>query len=192
MISDEELVRSMADGDQAAFEVFVHRYHRPLQGYLERMLQDADKAEDLVQDTFVRLLRRLQQGEIPGQIRPWLYRVALNLCRDYWRSSGYRSEMNRLAQPPEHKDTNPSIVEIYERQETRTEILQSLNSLPESQREIVILRFYQDLKLQEIAEVLDMPLSTVKTNLYNALKKLKKRLMSRNVNYVESEGTHYA
>ncbi|MBV6716873.1 RNA polymerase sigma factor [Paenibacillus chitinolyticus] len=173
MLTDEELVQAMARGDQAAFEAFVHRYHAPLQHYLERTLHDPRKAEDLVQEVFVRLLKQLQQQKIPDHIRPWMYRVALNLCRDYWKSLAYRNEQQLTAEPPEAQDTQPSVVEIYERQEARKEIIGALRSLPEVQKEIVILRFFHDLKLQEITEVLQIPLSTTKTHLYSGLRKLK-------------------
>ncbi|MBP1994951.1 RNA polymerase sigma factor [Paenibacillus eucommiae] len=176
MITDEQLVQAMAHGDQAAFEAFVYRYHSPLLGYLERQLQDSGKAEELVQELFIRLIRQLRSDKIPPQIRPWLYHVALNLCRDYWRSGGYRTERSTSDELLEQRDAHPTVVEIYERQETRQEIIRTLQKLPEMQRDIIILRFYQDLMLQEIADVLDLSLSTVKTNLYTALKKLKKQL----------------
>ncbi|MVP02485.1 RNA polymerase sigma factor [Paenibacillus lutrae] len=173
MLTDEHLVEAMARGDQAAFEAFVYRYHAPLQNYLERMLYDARKAEDLVQEVFVRLLKQLQQHKVPDNIRPWMYRVALNLCRDYWKSLAYRNENHLTAELPETPDLQASVVEIYERQEARKEMIAALRSLPEVQNNIVVLRFFHDLKLQEITEVLDLPLSTTKTHLYSALRKLK-------------------
>lgn len=181
MLSDEQLVQFMAQGNQAAFEAFVYRYHGLLLGYLERMLQDHKKAEDLVQEVFIRLIRQLQQNKPPDKIKPWLYRVALNLCRDYWKSVSYRSEQYQ-AELPEQLDFQQSVIEIYEHQETRKEVLRLLRSLPQIQREIIILRFFQDLKLQEIADVLHLNLSTTKTHLYKALKRLKQELLE-----VESE-----
>ncbi|TCS96783.1 RNA polymerase sigma factor [Hazenella coriacea] len=172
MLSDEQLVEAMAEGNQAAFEAFVHRYHRLLVGSVERMLQDPNKAEDVVQEVFIRLIRQLQQGKIPHRVKPWMYRVAINLCRDYWKSASYRSEQQRL-DLPERREQSPSVIEIYEHQETRKEVLSSLSKLTQREREIIILRFYQELKLQEIAEVLSLTLSTTKTHLYKALKKLK-------------------
>ncbi|GIP35493.1 RNA polymerase sigma factor [Paenibacillus sp. J2TS4] len=180
-MTDEQLVQRMADGDQAAFEALIHRYHGPLLGYLERHLYKREKAEDFVQETFLRLIRQLKKGRVPEQIRPWLYRVALNLCRDYWKSLTYQSEIQQVNDPPERRDEGPSIVEIFERQETRKEILLSLNQLGDTQKEIIILRFYQDLKLHEISEVMDLPLSTVKTNLYQGLKKLRSSLSDESV-----------
>ncbi|WP_245605511.1 RNA polymerase sigma factor [Thermicanus aegyptius] len=193
MMTDEQLVEEMAQGNQAAFEAFIHRYHGPLLGYLERMLQDEKKAEDFVQETFLRLLQQLRRKKIPERIRPWLYRVATNLCNDYWRSGRYRSEYLSEEEIPEQKDPRPTVLEIYERQESRKEILSALGQLTEKERQIVFLRFFQELKLQEIAEVMEMPLGSVKSNLFHSLKKLKHHLIEeKKENPEEKEGSSHA
>jgi len=176
-VTDDELMIGMARGDQASFEAFIHRYHGPLSGYLQRQLRDPGKAEDIAQETFLRLIRQLKEGKLPDNVQAWLYRVAINLCRDYWKSSQYLTERNRPAELPDRKDERPSVVELAERQETRKEILASMNELPEVQRDIITLRFFQDLKLQDIAGVLDLPLGSVKTHLYKGLKRLKAKLL---------------
>jgi RNA polymerase sigma factor (sigma-70 family) len=176
-LTDDELVIGMARGDQACFEAFIHRYHGPLSGYLQRQLRDPGKAEDVAQETFLRLIRQLKEGKLPDNVQAWLYRVAINLCRDYWKSAQYKTEKNRPAELPERKDERPSVVELAERQETRKEILASMNELPEVQRDIITLRFYQDLKLQDIASVLEIPLGSVKTHLYKGLKRLQSKLL---------------
>lgn len=185
MVTDEQLIHAISHGDQTAFEAFVHRWHGPLLGYLERMLKDSGKAEDFVQETFIRLIHQVKNKKTPDNTRAWIYKVASNLCRDYWRSAGYRSEKTMLADVFEQQDQRTSVVDIYERQETRQEILQSLDELTGIQREIVILRFYQELKLKEIADILEVPMGTVKSRLFHALKQLKKTLSP------ESEGKSY-
>ena len=187
MLQDEQLLELMAKGDQTAFEVFVHRYHAPIYQYIERLVKDSKKAEDLVQETFIRLIKQLQQKHIPTHPKAWLYRVATNLCKDYWKSAQYRSEAPPVDELPVKKDEKASVVEIYEHQETRKEILHALSHLPESQQQIVMLRFYQDLKLKEIAEILDLPLGTVKSNLFHALKKLKNFMEDETKEAVKSE-----
>lgn len=179
MVTDEQLIKSYQQGNAGAFEAFVHRYHGPLLGFLLRTVKDAAKAEDFTQETFIRLMKQVKTGEIPDQIKPWMYRVAVNMCRDYWRSARYRTGKNGIDELPEVKDPNPTVVEIYEKQEVRKEVIDALDELPEVLREIIILRFYQDLKLSEIAETLEMPVNTVKTNLYKGLKYLKKCLSKR-------------
>ncbi|PWA10028.1 RNA polymerase sigma factor [Pueribacillus theae] len=186
-MTDEELLEQMANGNQAAFEALIHRYHSPLFSYLERKLHDPQKAEDFTQETFLKLIRQLKAKKQPNNLKPWLYQVATNLCRDYWKSAFFRSEKQELDRIPEPKDSKTSIIEIYEKQEERKEILASLSQLSETQKEIVLLRFYQDLKYKEIAAALDLPIGTVKSNLFHALKKLKTSLKSFKITK-ESDG----
>lgn len=176
-MTDDELVQGMARGEQACFEAFIQRHHAPLSGYLQRQLRDVQKAEDLVQETFLRFLRQLKERSIPDNPQAWLYRVALNLCRDYWKSAQFQTDNRLMADLPEQRDTQSSVIELAERQETRREIIQSLDELPDVQKQVVMLRFFQDLKLQDIAETLQLPLGSVKTHLYKGLRKLKSKLM---------------
>ena len=179
MISDQQLAQQMAEGDQGAFELLVTRYHGPLLSYVTQQLRDRAKAEDIVQETFIRLIRHLQRyGELE-QLRPWLYKVALNLCRDYWRTACYRSEQTAALEMPEEADPAPSADELLEKQEQAQLVAESLERLPEIQQEVVRMRFFHDLKLQEIAELMDIPLSIVKSHLYGALRKLKRVLAKR-------------
>ncbi|MCE5169479.1 RNA polymerase sigma factor [Paenibacillus profundus] len=173
MISDEQLVKAMADGDEAAFETLVRRYHAPIQAYAERMLHDRRKAEDTVQETFLRLIRQMEKGTVPEQVRPWLYRVAGNLCKDQFRKQEVRKESLVDDFVEEAVRNDAGVLQLVERQETRRELLRVMNKLSATQRQIVTLRFYHDLKLQEISDALDMGLSAVKASLYSALRKLK-------------------
>ncbi|WP_223067759.1 RNA polymerase sigma factor [Paenibacillus caui] len=178
MITDEELVKRMVQGEQEAFEMLVTRYHGPLLSYSAQQLNDREKAKDIVQEVFIRLIRHLRlHGELE-HVRPWLYKVVLNLCRDYWRSAAFRSETVAHGEMPEHADLDHDVPGILERREMAAEVAACLDSLPEQQGNIIRLRFLQDLKLQEIAELLDIPLSSVKSNLYSGLRKLR-RIMER-------------
>lgn len=182
MISDQQLAERMAQGEQEAFELLVTRYHGPLLSYITQQLGDRAKAEDLVQETFIRLIRHLEKHGGLEQLRPWLYKVALNLCRDYWRSAPYRSEYASANELPDDPDPSPGAEELMERQETVEQIAESLAWLPDVQQDVVRMRFFHDLKLQEIAETMDLPLSSVKSHLYGALRKLK-RILSKQVDY---------
>lgn len=176
MATDRALMQAIKMGDQAAFEAFIHRYHAPVLTYVEHLLHNREKAEDIVQETFLKLLVQLRDRAIPDHVAAWLYRVAANLCRDYWKSAGYRREKPVLDQAQEQSDRHSQVIEICERRETRMEIIMLLNELPESQRKIVILRFYRELKLQEIANITECPLGTVKSRLFHALRLLKSRI----------------
>ena len=91
---------------------------------------------------------------------------------DYWRTASYRSEQTAALEMPEEADPSPGADELLEKQERAQAVAESLEWLPEIQQEVVRMRFFQDLKLQEISELMDIPLSIVKSHLYGALRKL--------------------
>lgn len=185
MVTDEVLVQAVAKGDPAAFEKLVRRYHGPLFGYLDRLLKDREKAKDFVQETFMKLLHQLRFREAPDHIPSWLYQVARNLCRDYWKSAGYRREKTVFEQMPEPKDRQTFVVDLCERRATRLDLLALLKELPDHQRDIVILRFFHDLKLQEIADLLGCPVGTVKSRLFHALRHLRSHMAEERSVYLE-------
>lgn len=176
MQSDEDLCLQMQAGSESALEALVHRYHGPIHGFICRQLRDESAAQDLVQETFIRVCTKIKQYRYPQPFRPWLYRIALNICRDYWKSSAYRQKqaVDELLETTE--DSQANIASIYDWQETRAEVRQAILGLQEIYREVLILRFYQDLKLAEIAETLELPLGTAKWRLFKALSLVKQRL----------------
>ncbi|MDI3298829.1 MAG: RNA polymerase sigma factor [Bacillota bacterium] len=178
MPSDEDLARAFARGEDGAFEALVYRYHRALSAYFQRQLGGEEGVEDLVQETFLRFVRQVRERGVPDRVRPWLYRVATNLCRDRWRTAARRHE--RGEEPPdgwsERAEARPSVAEISDRLQARAAIVQALRELSERQRQMVILRFYHDLTYREIAGVLDLPEGTVKASLFRALGRLRERM----------------
>ncbi|GGE30793.1 hypothetical protein GCM10011391_06760 [Pullulanibacillus camelliae] len=157
-------------------ERYILHYQGTLIGYLERLLKDRLKAEDLAQETFIRLFRQLQRERIPENVPAWLYQVATNLCRDYWRSAGYKREIRMLQALPDQKDKQARVVDIFVRRETRTEMLTLIERLPKAQQLIIKLRFYHDMRLKEIAETLNCPIGTVKSRLFHALRFLREQI----------------
>lgn len=173
-LSDEQLLEQYRHGNTAVLELFVYRYHKPIYVYLYRMTNKRQLAEDLAQECFVRVFSALQAGRIPARFRPWIYRIATNLCRDMWKSGAHRYEFAV-------KDTGlndvaaggaDTVSSLLDKQYEREAVIAALGGLPEEERQIVILRFYQELKLEEIAELLDAPLGTVKSRLYRAFRRL--------------------
>lgn len=184
MLTDEELCRELQSGSEAALESLVHRYHGPIYGYIYRQVHNVDTANDFVQETFIRLCTRSKQYRYPEPFKPWLYRIALNLCRDYWKSSYFKSSQKNEALSPRQVDETASVESIYDWQETRQEVMEAINSLDEIYRDVLVLRFYQDMKVNEIAEVLEIPLGTAKWRLFQALKLTKDQLAKGGDAYV--------
>lgn len=178
MVTDEDLAIQIQSGSETAIELLVNRYHRQIHGYIARQLQFDGMVDDLVQETFIRVCTRISQYQYPRPFRPWLYQIAHNLCRDFWKSSYFKqhSQAVDIDTACTLLSTYNGVESIYNKQENRQEVIKALAELKPNYREILILRFYQELKLSEIAEVLNIPLGTVKWRLFHGLRLMKEQL----------------
>jgi RNA polymerase sigma-70 factor (ECF subfamily) len=182
MMSDEELLFQVQQGDRAALDELAARYYAPLRGYFFRLCgENLQDAEDFTQETFVRLLR--YTGKIPMNFRFWVFRVAHNLAYDHFRSAGYQREQvgfetdlfeqeDLPVRPPAAKNERFTEEAVLVRS-TAGSTKEMLKDMTESQREVIIMHFYQGLKLEEIAQITETPIGTVKSRLFHGLKFLK-------------------
>ena len=183
--SDEELLALFRQGTTEAFGALVHRYEGELYGYLRRYLCDSDLAEDVFQNTFLQLYTKLGQYEAGRPFRPWLYAIAKNQAIDALRRQN-RHVAVRLFQESDEtgnaetplllsllENRSPGPLEQLQTEERRQFIRSSVDKLPEFLRHVVVLAYYQGLKYKEIAEILDIPVGTVKSRLHTALRKLQ-------------------
>lgn len=185
-MNDEALFEQVLSGNQQALEDLVARYYAPLRGYFYRLvggnLQDS---EDLIQETFLRVLR--YKGKMPYSFRLWVYTVARNLAYDRFRSASYKHEqVGDKTDLIEEGDEYPTIhgVDTYNRlpeakvieRVSAEAVREELHRLPALQREVIIMRFYGEMKLEEIATITGCPLGTVKSRLFKGLQQYKKIL----------------
>src|SRR5258708_6956083 len=166
--SDEQLMAAVQAGDQVALAALVTRHHAPLLGYLYRLVGgDRQLSEDLVQETLLHVLRqRVYPSDRP--FKPWLYTIATNLVRDYFKSAAVRHRW-------QGDDSEEVLLHLYDSEtspeeralaaERGGEVRAALAQLREEYRMVLVLRFYQGFSLQEIAETLHIPLRTVKSRL---------------------------
>jgi RNA polymerase sigma-70 factor, ECF subfamily len=184
--TDEELVARSIGGDLDSFNQLVLRWERPIYALAYRVIGREEDARDVAQEAFLRAFRAL--GGFKGQAKfsSWLYRITLNLCRDWIR----RERRTPLAQTPEGVDlvelageASPadSVEELVARRQLGRTVEKAMAMLPEEQRTAIILKEYHGLTFQEIADLLDCPLSTVKTRLYQGLSVLRKQLRQAGV-----------
>jgi RNA polymerase sigma factor (sigma-70 family) len=172
MISDEELFRQWQKGNAEALETLVQRYHRVLLAYLYRLVGHAQIAEDLLQETFVRLVREAQSYHYPRPFAPWLYTIAHNLALNE-HASAYRRHIE-LGQPlPETPTSHLDPSELVERWDQHDELQKALVSLSFEQREVLSLRFGQEMSVKEVAHLLGIPVGTVKSRTFQALRILR-------------------
>jgi RNA polymerase sigma-70 factor, ECF subfamily len=174
--SDEQLMRAVMAGDQVALAALVTRHHAPLLGYLYRLVGgDRQLAEDLVQETLLHMLKQ-QTYQVDRPFKPWLYMIATNLARDYFKSAAVRKS-RREGDEEEAllhlEDSAPSPEERVLAAEQGSEVRAALAQLRAEYRVVVALRFYQGFSLQEIAETLRIPLGTVKSRLSVGVHRLR-------------------
>ena len=189
--SDEELLLAYRNqGDRQAFEELVHRYEAELYNYLRNYLGHAQMAEDAFQATFLQVHLKCSQFDPGRKVRPWLYTVATHQAIDAQR----RNRRHRMASldrrrggdPDDEEDGGTLMnlldgqevdpVEQFEAAEEGGHVRQAIDRLPESLRRVVLLVYYQGLKYREAAEVLRVPVGTVKSRLHTAIHRLNESL----------------
>ena len=191
--TDEELVARSRGGDLDSFNQLVLRWERPIYALAYRVIGREEDARDVAQETFLRAFRALSGFKGQAKFSSWLYRITLNLCRDWIR----RERRAPVAQAPEGVDlielaseAEPveSIEDLVARRELGRAVAKAMAMLPEEQRTAIVLKEYHGLTFQEIADLLDCPLSTVKTRLYQGLGVLRKQLAHAGVESVFGNG----
>jgi len=178
--SDEDLVAAFQSGDIAAFDQLVHRWDRKIQGVIHRLVGNHDEARDLTQEAFLKAYRALGAFKREARFSSWLYQIAINSTRDRLRRRRRRSYLSLDEVEPGSeaslRDRAPSAFDLVESSDLARLVAGAVAALPAEQREVVILKEYEGLTFPEIAEALDVPLSTVKTRLYRGLGQLRVRL----------------
>jgi RNA polymerase sigma-70 factor (ECF subfamily) len=182
--SDEVLLARARQGGEEAFAVLVRRYERELYGYLRRYVGDASLADDVFQNTFLQLYLKRDQYEPGRPVRPWLYTIATHLAIDALRRAGRHPTVSLEQQTGEEADGEPHrLLELLEAggpapldrataEEARQLVRQSVEQLPEFLRQVVLLAYFQGLPYRDIADILGIPVGTVKSRLHTALQRL--------------------
>jgi RNA polymerase sigma-70 factor, ECF subfamily len=168
----EEMLASAARGDQAAFAEIVHEHQAMVFSLAYHFLNDVSLAEELAQEVFLQLYQSLSKIESPAHLLFWLRKVTSHRCIDWARRQNTRRQLS-LEDVPELPAPASTSDPILARK-----LRQLVAALPEKSRMIVTLRFQEGLQLAEIAEVLEMPINTVKSQLQRSLAKLHEKLIA--------------
>ena len=182
--TDEELVVLSTAGDTDSFNQLVVRWERPIFALAYRVLGREEDARDVCQETFLRAFRALKGFKSQAKFSSWLYRIALNLCRDW-----IRRERRTPMVTPLDADTEPARLngpaetaeELVVRRDLGRVITRAMTVLSEEQRSAIVLKEYHGLTFREIADLQGCPLSTVKTRLYQGLSVLRRQLQRSGV-----------
>ena len=173
------------EGDMSAFELIVLRYKDAIFSFTYHFLADYHRAQDISQETFLRVLRNAGRYKSRNSFKTWLYRIAANLCKNELRDRG-RHRAVPLDDPTVDIEglrgefyTSPD--EAYEKKEIRELVKNAIVSLPEDQRMAIVMREYQDLSYEEIASALNCSLGAVKSKIFRARQNIKRMLMEAEV-----------
>lgn len=181
MATDEELVARSVSGDTDSFNQLILRWERPIYALAYRTLGREEDARDVCQDTFLRAYRALPGFKGEAKFSSWLYRIALNLCRDWMRKQRRTPTVEMpegvdLIEMASEQGPVESIETLVNRREMSRVVEDAMARLPEEQRTAIVLKEYHGLTFQEIADLQGCPLSTVKTRLYQGLSVLRRQL----------------
>lgn len=185
--SDKELVRLSRRGDERAARELVHRFERPVFSIVYRMVRDRELAEDLAQDAFVRTFNHLDRYDSRYKFSSWLFKIAYNLTVDHLRKrelqtisvhgapdavTPERQEATSLTLQSEEESPDDRIVA----KELAGELEEAIAGLREDYRTAILLRHVEGRPYEEIAEIMDIPLGTVKTYIFRARRELREAL----------------
>lgn len=183
--SGVDLLARFRDGDARAFQELFDAYGEKLVHFFYRLCWDRDRAEDFTQDLFLRLLRRASAYRPEGRLATFIFRVATNLWIDYYRASRPLPRLYSLDQPLldetpavawSCRDRGPDPVGAAIVDEEKERLRTALDALNEPHRLVLELAVYQELPYGEISDILDIPVGTVKSRMFNTVRALKERL----------------
>ena len=186
--SDEELVEACQAGESSAFDLLVTRWEDKIRGACYRLLGSEEEARDAAQEAFLKAYRGLPGFKREARFSSWLYQIAVNLCRDRLRRRKGRSlvSLDALEEVgPVIAGRGPGAHDLVEQLDLCRAVRRAVGALSEEQREVLILKEYQGLTFLEIAQALDLPVSTVKTRLYRGLGQLRLRLEDQGIRDAE-------
>jgi RNA polymerase sigma-70 factor (ECF subfamily) len=179
--TDEIIVERALTGDADAFGEIVRRWERRIFALAYGMLGREEDARDATQETFLAAFRNLRGFRGEAKVSSWLHRIAVNQCITRQRRSRVRSE-SALDEEQEKNSTNFAVslnlspARLTEGAQVSEAVRNAVNSLPLDLRQVVVMKEFEELTFREISEVLDVPLSTVKSRLYTALRQLQMKL----------------
>lgn len=184
--SDEELLKLFRAGNASAFDALVHRYEGELFGYLNRYLRNRELAEDTFQTTFMTVYQKAETFEEGKRFKPWLYAIATNQAIDAsrkrkrrqtisleneWDSEESSAKAGSLRDVLESNNEKPDSLIMMD--EKKVQVRKAIDTLPENLRQVLLLAYFHEFKYQDISEVLEIPLGTVKSRLHAALEKFQ-------------------
>lgn len=186
-LTDEQLVRKYIDGNNKAFDTLLHRHKSRLYSYIIRIVKNKDLAEDIFQETFVKIIMTLRQGRYieSGKFSAWLSRIAHNLIIDHFRQEKAENNMSS-----DDEDTNllnrrdlceENIEDIMVNDQIKADVRRIIDALPDPQKEVLVMRYYNDMSFREIAETTGVSINTALGRMRYAILNMRRIAAENNI-----------
>lgn len=180
-LTDEQIVKIAVDDDPNAFGEIVNRWDRKIFALCYGILRREDEAKDATQDAFIAAYKNLSRFRGESKVSSWLHRIAVNQCltrkrREKTRSESFFDDSESAEEKVFTAPSNLSPSKLTEKQERLIAVRQAVQALPPELKQIVIMKEFEEMTFQQISDAMEMPLSTVKSRLYTALKQLRMKL----------------
>lgn len=179
-LTDEELVDSILAGKQSDFDHLMERWQKPLYNFVLRFMRSEEEARDACQDAFINAYRNLDKFKKQSKFSSWLFKIAINRCNTLLKK---RKRWRMFFEPAQEKEDYADVQmdernaeQHVEREQIFGRIRAAIEQLPPEQKTVLLLKEYQGMKFHEIGEMLDCPVSTVKSRMYYALDGLRRAL----------------
>lgn len=186
-LTDEQLVRAYVDGNNEAFDTLLRRHQSKLFSYILRIVKNRDIADDIFQETFVKIIMTLKQGRYAesGKFGAWLTRIAHNLIIDH-----FRQEKSENSISTDDEDVNllnrrdlcdENIEDLLINDQIRTDVRRIIEALPEAQREVLMMRYYSDMSFKEIADATGVSINTALGRMRYAILNMRRIASEKNI-----------
>lgn len=187
-MTDEELAIAYIKGDNNAFDLLLSRNQQRLYSYILFVVHDSEMAEDVFQDTFVKVIMRLQSGQYTscGKFSAWIMRIAHNVIMDYYRDQRIESVVSTvdnedLSQIDGRHVIVPNVESRYVNEQVYSDVRRMMNLLLPSQREVIFMRFFQEMSFKEIAEATSVSINTALGRMRYAVLNLRRMAKSNGI-----------
>ena len=170
-MEDEELIHNIQHGEKELLELLIQKYYDDIYRFCYYKTGNASISYDLTQETFLKLIKYIGNYKDKGKFKSYLITIAINVCNSYF----YKNNIN-LEELDSNQNYKQNISNELEKIEEKDIVVQALNRLPEKQKEVIILKYYEDLKIKDISKIVDEKIPTIKSRLKQGLEKMSRYL----------------
>lgn len=175
--TDEKLIRQILKGNESAMEILVKRHYDLVHSYIYRTTNDYNTSYDITQEVFIKMMKNIDKYNLEnGKFKNWLLKIAVNAAKDYFKSKTYKQRSENCDIENHQIEDKSNVIDIISKKEEAVKIKEAVENLPKLQREAILLKYYNDLKIKEISTITGDNENTIKSRLYNGIKNLKKLL----------------